>query len=448
MFELEKLGRPTVGWTDQRFIRDAQTSAMAFGLHDIALAVMPIPATNEPAEKIHQMAADSISQVIDGLTKPLLPEVDKVALKPSEVLKFTAEDFLEASSNMNSSFLDEGWSDGFPLVSPTPKFVDHMLSGTSRDREEIICLLEPGFGIATVEKIAINAVMAGCRPEHLPLIITAVQCLTDPKMMLRIMAMSTGPHAPLLLVNGPIAKKLKINSKGCALGPGSISYANTVIGRSIRLIMMNVGHCYPGISDMDTQGSPAKYSMCVAENEEDSPWDPFHVEQGYDKDVSTLTIHFSYGHSDVVDFHSTTPEELIKRYSSPPANAGHIAAGMWLVGHRTDPRYHVQAQERDFILMGPDHARLFARNNWSKDKVRQTIYDNAKLPFGLMCRDLRLLKASHPELEWLKDYPDLMLPVMETPDCYEIAIVGADVGRSLFFWGGCEPITKPIEEGA
>ena len=161
MFELEKRGVPTVSWTAERFIDDAQASALAFGLTTIPIAIIPVPCTNEPADRIRQMAADSIDQVIDGLTKPVSSKVTKVAARPSKVLKFQAEDLLEAFEKMNKSFLDEGWSDGFPLVPPTSQAVEHMLSGTSFSREKVICLLEPGNGIATVEKIAINAVMAG-----------------------------------------------------------------------------------------------------------------------------------------------------------------------------------------------------------------------------------------------------------------------------------------------
>jgi len=445
MFEMEKRGIPTVSWTAERFIGDAQASARAFGLSTIAMAVIPDPATNEPTDRIWEMVTASIDQAIDGLTKPVLPEADKVAARPSEVLKFQAEDLLEATEKMTHSFLDEGWSDGFPLVPPTPRAVEHMLSGTSFDRDKVICILEPGNGIASVEKIAINAVMAGCRREHLPVIITAVQCLADPKTMLRNMAVSTGPHAPLIIVNGPIAKELNINAKCCALGPGSASYANTVIGRSIRLIMMNVGHCYPGALDMDTIGSPTKYSMCVAENEEDNPWQPFYVDRGFVKDTSTVTVHFNYGTCDVLDLWSTTPEGLIEKYASSPTNLGHMGAGLWLIGRRADPRYHISVEDHDLILMCPDHARIFANHGWDKKKIQQTIYKQAVMPFKLLFKDMKLVKVAHPELGWLEDHPDLMLPVLETPDCYEIVVVGADVGRSMFFWGANEPVTKPIE---
>ncbi len=392
------------------------------------------------------MAIDSFDQVVDGLTKAITTDVETIAVKSGEVLKFKGEDLLEASGNMNKFFLEKLWSDGFPLIPPTPRAVENMLSGTRFDRMQVLCLLEPGFGIATVEKIAINAVMAGCLPEHMPVVITAIQCLADPKMMLRNQAFSTGPGTPLILVNGPVAKELKINSKACALGPGSPSFANSVIGRAVRLIMMNVGHDYPGTADMDTIGSPTKYSMCVAENEEDNPWMPFHVERGYDKDVSTVTVHFNYGLCDLHDMFHNTPDGLIETFSSAPVYLGHLSAGHWLQGHRNDPRYQVEEQEHDLILMCPDHAKVFARHNWAKNRIRQAMYDHAKVPFRLLWRkDIELLKKHHPELMWLQNYPELMLPVLETPDCYDIAVVGADAGRGLYTWGSGEPMTKPIE---
>jgi hypothetical protein len=445
MFELEKRGVPTVTWTAERFSNDANASARAFGLQGIAIAVIPIPATNQTEDNIRKMAESSINQVIDGLTKPILPKIADVVAQPSEVLSFQGEDALEAFDKMNRSFLIEGLSDGFPIVPPTAQAVERMLSGTALNRSKVVCLLEPDFGIATVEKIAINAVMAGCRPEHLPVVITAVQCLSDPRMLLRNFAMSTAPHAPLILINGPIAKKININSKSCALGPGSISFANTVIGRSIRLIMMNIGHSYPGTADMDTIGSPTKYSMCLAENEDQNPWEPFHVERGFSKDVSTVTIHFNYGLCDMADAWSTSPEGLVEKFSGTATNLGHMAIGQWLIGHREDQRYQVQVKEHDLILMCPDHAKVFANSGWSKDRVRQSIHDHALAPARLLWKDMKLVQAGRPEMLAIRDNPDAMLPVLESPDCYHIAVVGADVGRSLFCWGAGDAVTKPIE---
>ena len=169
---------------------------IAFGLSAISLASIPVPATNQTEEAIRKMVGDAIDQVILGLTRSEQPTLSEVKSRSSEIIKYRGEDLLEAAEKMNQAFLKEAWSDGFPLVPPTPEAVERMLTGTSLSREEVIGLLEPGFGIASIEKIAINAVMAGCQPEHLPVIITAVQCLGDPRMNTRGGLMSTGPQAP------------------------------------------------------------------------------------------------------------------------------------------------------------------------------------------------------------------------------------------------------------
>src|SRR4029077_3484745 len=129
---------------------------------------------------------------------------------------------------------------------------------------------------------------------HLPVLLAAVEAISEPQFILRNAAMSTGPHAPLMLLNGPIVEKLGVNTGCCALGPGAPSAVNTVLGRAVRLIYMNLGHAYPGVMDMDTLGSPTKYSMCLGENVEASPWEPYHVEKGFDADASVVTMFSSY----------------------------------------------------------------------------------------------------------------------------------------------------------
>ncbi|MEE9198164.1 MAG: hypothetical protein V3U26_00040, partial [Dehalococcoidia bacterium] len=363
------------------------------------------------------------------------------------VLAFEGADLLEAMEAMNRRFLEWKWSDGLPLIPPTPERVEGMLRGTAKAPQDVITRLEPGFGIATVEKIAVNTVMAGCRPEHLPVVIAAVQCLSEPQMYLRNKAMSTGPHAPFILVNGPIAGELGINAKVCALGPGSISYANTVIGRALRLVMMNVGYTYPGVSDMDTIGSPTKYSMCAAENEEESPWEPYHVAQGYAPDDSTVTVHFVYGICELFDFQSQEPEKLVHGFASAACNLAQVSTGHWLIGRRGDPRYKTEEKEHHFMLVCPEHARLLHQQGWDRRRLAEEMYRRARLPFRdlMLAKEPKAFRTAHPELEWLWDSPDTLLPVVESADCFPVAVVGAAAGRGAFLWGAGGPITKPVE---
>ncbi|MBI4337050.1 MAG: hypothetical protein HY683_04385 [Chloroflexi bacterium] len=449
MVELEKRGKPTVALTASGFVHDSRRSARSFGMAALPIAVVPSPFTNQPPEHIHAMVDAALDQVVAGLTGPLgepAPASGEIIILPDETLAFEGEDLLEAAAAMDRQFLGYGWSDGFPLVPPTRRAVEAMLRGTVRRPDEVICVLEPGFGYATVEKLAVNAVMAGCRPEHLPVLIAATQCLAEPKMYLRNKAMSTGPHAPLILANGPITQQLGLNSKTCALGPGSPSYANTVIGRALRLIMMNVGHTYPGVSDMDTVGSPLKYSLCVAENEEANPWVPYHMEQGFQKDDSTVTVMFVYGICELHDFESRTPERLGDVFCTAATNVAQVGTGLWLIGRRGDPRYKTEEKEHNLLLLCPEHAQLMARAGWDKAVLRKYLYDHARLPFKtlMLNKGPKALQAAHPELQWLWDYPDTPLPIVETPECFDIAVVGGSAGRGAYLYGAGEPVTKLV----
>ncbi len=450
MVEFEKRGVPTVSWVARGFTKDALRSAENFGVPSLAIANMPVPFTNQSPEIIGGMVNDAIDQVIQGLTEPpeTMPDLEAGFTAISEpMLTFQGSDLLDTMEVMNRQFLEWRWSDGFPLVPPTPERVERMMQATGRAPQDVIATLEPGFGLATVEKIASNAVMAGCRPEHLPVLITAVQCISEPQIYLRNKAMSTGPHAPLILVNGPIARELGINSGVCALGPGSISYANSVIGRALRLIMMNVGFTYPGVSDMDTIGSPIKYSLCVAENEGESPWEPYHVERGFPANESTVTVHFVYGTCELHDFQSREAENLVHGFASAACNLDQVSTGNWLLGRRADPRHMTEEKEVHFMIICPEHAQVFHRQGWDKARIKQEMYKRARMPFRdlMMGQEPKGFQTAHPELQWLWDSPDTLLPVVESPDCYSLAVVGAAAGRGAFFWGAGGPITKAVE---
>jgi hypothetical protein len=280
----------------------------------------------------------------------------------------------------------------------------------------------------------------------MPLLITAVQCLATPEIYLRNKAMSTGPHAPLMVINGPMARTLKINSGTCALGPGAASAANTALGRALRLIMMNIGHTYPGISDMDTIGSPTKYSLCVAENESRSPWEPYHVSKGYAAEDSTVTIHFVYGICELYDFANSVPERLVEVYATATKNIAQLSTGNWVLGRRSDPRYGTQEMEHNFMLICPEHAQVFDKAGWSRKDLQEAMYQAARIPFNtlMLNKESKALDAAHPELRWLYDNPELLVPVVEVPDCFEIAVVGGNAGRGAYFYGAGGPVTLPI----
>lgn len=456
MTAFEKAGVPTVSFTARLFQRDALATAKAFGLNRLSLAVVDHPFTNMKPEEIRGAVDSTIEGIIASLTKPVGMNGELADFeKPAGLVKVEGKDVFDALDNLNLRFLEEGWGDGFPVVAPTPQAVERMLAGTRRQRGEVVATLEPGMGLATVEKIAINCVMAGCRSEHLPVMIAAVEAISDPQFRLRHAAMSTGPHAPFMVVNGPVSKDLKMNSGQCALGPGAPSYANTVMGRALRLIYMNVGHCYPTIMDMDTIGSPTKYSMCVAENGEANPWQPMHVERGFAPSDSTVTVFTVYGISDVHDFESKTPEGILDTIAGTAVNPGVASTARWLRHDWTEelrqgdtillpPRISHQKEE-NLILLCPDHSRIIAEHGWSKNDVREYIHHHAQIPLREILRTSHVNEIKPP---WRWGYSasgDFPIPVAQGPECYEVVIVGGAAGRSAYLYGAHRSVTRKVD---
>ena len=215
--------------------------------------------------------------------------------------------------------------DGFPLIAPTPELVGEFLGEVKLDPLEVVGNLAPGYGVATVEKIAINAAMAGCQPEHLPVLVAAVQAITQtPESVFpaRAISMSTSPNALMMLVKwaggGAAGRQLRPGDPGTRQ---AVEGQHCALGRALRLLLMNVGHCYRDTGDMDTIGSPLKYSMCLAENVAENPWDAFHVERGLEADQSAVTI---FGTNDVIHMGSyqRDAEQLLMAWASRAAVAG------------------------------------------------------------------------------------------------------------------------------
>jgi len=255
--ELERHGVPAVGYTAAIFEKDARFSIETFGVPDACPIIVPECFSNKTTAQIQEMVDDAMPTVIGGLTTPRsaigeLPPFDSMVFDGALELHFDAADLIDAFDAMQARFVENRWSDGLPLIPPTRAKVQAMIAASGREGDEVVGLFAPGFGVGTVEKIAANAVMAGCRPEAMPVIMAMVECILDPSIGLRTFAMSTGPQAPIVLVSGPIADEIGMNHGVCALGPGSVSQVNVAIGRALRLIMMNVGLSYPGVSDMDT----------------------------------------------------------------------------------------------------------------------------------------------------------------------------------------------------
>jgi hypothetical protein len=453
----ERAGVPTVAWVAKGFVKDAHWSSEVFGCADLAIAEVPLPFTNQDATGIGRMVEDGLDQVMRGLSTMAVQEhvtapVHVIDAPTDAELSYHGDDLLDCFDEMNRRFIDKGWSDGLPLVPPTRAKVDAMVRASGRLADDVVGHFAPGMGIGTVEKIAANAVMAGAQPAAMPVILAMAECILDPTIGLRTFAMSTGPQAPVVLVSGPVARQIGMNSGVCALGPGSISSVNVGIGRTLRLIMMNVGHSYPGLSDMDTIGSAMKFSACVAENEERNPWEPFRVAEGFDAEISTVTVNVPYGVCELFDFENTDANALIDSYATVTRNvAGSPNPGVWLIKTPAEPSagYPFNGVYHNLILMCPEHADVFARAGWTIADIKRALHARSRLPFAqaMVNKPMSLFKAAHPELQWLADHPETEISLYPSPECFQVFVVGADAGRSLYFHGGSVSVTKPVRTG-
>lgn len=262
---------------------------------------------------------------------------------------------LGAEEDDAEAMFQRGWSDGLPLVPPTPARVVRMLGGTTRDPQDIVAVIPPDLVECTIEKIAINAVMAGCRPEYLPVVLAAVEAACTDEFNMHGLLATTWFSGPVIVVNGPIAKAIGMNSGINALGPGN--RANATIGRALQLVVRNVGGGRPGEVDRATLGQPGKFTCCFAEHE-DAYWEPMHVERGYRAGQNTVTLFAGEGVRGIVDQLSRTPESLTRS----------LAVCLRTTAH---PKLPIAFDA--MLIITPDHLRVYEEAGWSKARFREEL---------------------------------------------------------------------------
>ncbi|HEU4371777.1 MAG TPA: hypothetical protein VFV05_26435 [Methylomirabilota bacterium] len=330
----------------------------------------------------------------------------------------------------DAHYQERGWTDGLPIVPPTEARVREFLRVTDRDPCEIVGILPPRQGEATVEKLAINAVMAGCRPEYFPVVLAAVEALADPLFNLDSVQATTHPVAPLLVVNGPIARGIGLNSGYNAFGQGF--RANVTIGRAVRLVLMNVGGGLPGSGDRATQGSPAKIAYCVAENEADSPWAPLHVETGLPSDTSTVTAFGCEAPHNIQDHYSSTGLGVLLTVAGAMGQAGsnNLLGRGWPV-----------------LSLGPEHAATIARDGYSKQQIKEFLFEHARFPLARLGAEYRRQQI---ERHHVVDAPDTMVPIVRKPEDITVIVVGGAGKHSSWqptFGDGTHPTRRVIGPG-
>lgn len=338
---------------------------------------------------------------------------------------FEALDDLDA---INKLYRERRWSDGLPIVPPTPERVARMLACTQRKRDDVIAILPPGFGEATVERIAINAVMAGCDAEYLPVLIAATDAVAQAQFNIQGIEATTNPAAVWLVLNGPIVQQLGVNATFNCLGQGT--WANATLGRAMRLILQNIGGALPGDMDRATQGQPAKYTFCCGENEAQSPWEPLHVERGFAREVSTVTVVPAEGTLNM-NTHSKDAEELLRVMAESMV-------------HPTSNEYCHGGEP--WIVFAPEHADILKAGGLSKRDIKERLWELTKMPAGhLSVKEILRAQASRAD-EYGAIQPDTLLSIARTPDDIWFIVAGGPGTHSVYVpcFGNSRAVTREI----
>jgi hypothetical protein len=414
---IEEMNKPAVALVNEGFVNDARSAASSKGWPGLRIVSESVPPECNLLDKIDTCISKAMEDIISALTRPLTQE--EKSPKPREKETLSRIVFKGDLDEVNRFFYKRGWTDGLPIVPPTEEAVEEMLQGTDLPRDHLVAEIFPRLGKATVEKIAVNAVMAGALPTYMPVLITAIEALMDPDSRFGVFEVSTGSWAPFYILNGPIRHDLNMNSGQGALSPGDI--ANAAIGRAMGLIVKNIGGARKGIEDMGVMGNPGKYTLVIAENEEASHLEPLHVEQGFHKDDSTITVSFPNSYYQFMPY-GTDDQGLLRSvvYNMLPG-----IRACWLI-------------------INPTHTEFMSK--WTKKSMSEFIWGHALTPV-------------HRKPQFYGNYPDQPqppgifldagdhIPILSDPGSMRIIVAGgAGMFMGLLYGGTGDkgPVTKRI----
>jgi hypothetical protein len=407
----EKDGTPTANVFSTAFSSAARQQAQGKGLGALPLVEIPHPmhtaSDAQVADRADQVVSDIVSRLTDGAS--IQRQSGTVDL-PERI------DLDAASLDDQELFHANGWTDGLPVVPPTAEKVAAMVAAGGRDASECLGRMPPRMREATVEKIAINAVMAGCEARAFPVVLAACEALLEEDCKLFGVQTATNQSTPMLLINGPAATVLDVNSKGNVLGPGWRS--NATIGRAVRLVCRNVGGEIPLETDMATQGQPGKYGLCIAEAEDETPWEPFHVEKGHKADTNTVTVFGGVAAPhNVFTYGCETGQDIME----------HFIGAMTALGNN-----NIIFPSGPMIVLSPEHAGTLARDGYTKDKMRAEIFEKARIPLATLPEKTQK-GLLHRRSNWFATVgDDAHIGISDRPEDIVILVAGGPGIHSVF----------------
>ena len=385
--------------TDE-FLVLAKTESLTRGLSSLPLVELPHPVGSVSLDILRSLAESNIDSIVSVLTAGEvhadfpLDDANESGDECTVTVEVPADPGL-----MFQYFINRGWSDGLPMLPPTQPAIDAMISASGLEKEEVLGVIPPLNGMATVERVAANAVMAGCLPDYFPLVAAALRGVLQPGFNLDGVQTTTGNVAPLVIINGPCRNRLQINYSSNVLGQGW--RANSTIGRALRLVLSNIGGAAPGIYDKATLGQPAKYTFCIAENEEENPWEPLHVERGLSRDKDVVSVFGCTGVNSAVDMASQTAKGLLKTFA------------LTMIGGFTSG---VTSTETMLIIC-PEHAAILAAGGYSKAAIRHELFVAGRVPKEKISdENLELLAKRRPI--WFQGNGSKEIGVVDRPGGY------------------------------
>jgi hypothetical protein len=340
-------------------------------------------------------------------------------------------DVSNSFESIQDYYEQQGWTDGLPVVPATEDLVRRMLGPYGEDPSQSLGVIQPRNARVTLEKIAINAVMAGCRPEHFPVVLAAVKAILKPEFNVAGCQATTGGAAPVVIVNGPLARELGINGDGGCFGPGY--RANAAIGRALRLVIRNIAGLTPGDMDKATLSTPGRYSFCFAENEERSPWEPRHVELGCNPDASMVTITAVRSVYPIMESTVATGLEVLHT----------LVESIKAVGFAN--YYQIGTGAQMTLVLCPEHAAEIHASGLSKSDIRDYVFQNARMPLGRLKGIAHYGNRNWPR--WIDENDSATLvPVVRSPGDIVVVVAGGDGRHSAWLagWGVTRVVSQEI----
>ncbi len=428
--ELEKRGVVTATVCSAPFLAPARAQAQHQGMPSIPVVKIAHPMATASRAAVAEQARRALPDLARALTAggSAGVEAPQQAAPAGDLL--TVDGGVE---EVNERFHERGWTDGLPIIPPTEENVRAMLSRSPYPADRVLGAIPPSMARPTVQKLAVSAVMAGCRPDYFPVVVAAVEALADEDLALYSMQTATNATAPLVIVNGPAVEALGLNAGGNLFGQGC--RANATIGRAVRLILTTVGGEVPGVTDPSTHGQPGKYTFCIAEAEDESPWEPLHVELGYGREESTVTLVGAGGPQNLFTYGCRTGREILDTFVGALCGLGHN---------------NILFPTGPLLVLSPEHAATLAGDGFGKREVREFLFERARIPLSRFAEGTRrgILERRARWFETVGD-PD-HIGIADRPEDIVLVVAGGAGIHSQFLTTAFSrrPVTRVVSPPA